>query len=222
MRKLLFFVLVIGLSSLFAEKMQENGEEHRLGRAKLDDVFELNFMGGLANKLYAYSVAYTRIVNSGRAEVTIPMTLWKDALSPEDTSGTAKISNSSNTLFAIGLKYRVIPSRSGEGLFYGGGIRINYIITQYQRDIPGSGLKDFQFVYPNFIPLAEIGFKENLATEWGYKVSAEGGWIFSDYDNLNNLKGNETGTPKGDPGRTPVYGKTQAFWTVNVGIFYAF
>ena len=202
----------------------------KLGRAKKDNMIEAGFSGGLANKLWAYDVAYTRVVFDGIAAVTFPVTVWKTDHLPESTTDQ-KMRNGKNLLVGGGAKVRLFHNEIDEGLFYGLGGKIYLIWTEYERQMQGTDTWfGYKFFYQNFIPTSEIGYLYKFTPEFGVLASAELGIKFSTYDELNNEIGGENAAqgagknPKGDPGRTPVFGDGSQWWyyTVNVNLVYAF
>lgn len=203
----------------------------KLGRAKKDNMIEAGFSGGLANKLWAYDVAYTRVVFDGIAAVTFPVTVWKTDHLPESTT-KQKMRNGKNLLVGGGAKVRLFHNEIDEGLFYGLGGKIYLIWTEYERQMQGSDVWfGYKFFYQNFIPTSEIGYLYKFTPEFGILASAELGIKFSTYDELNKDLGGDNAigsstvkNPKGDPGRTPVFGDGSQWWyyTVNVNLVYAF
>ena len=206
----------------------------KLGRAKKDNMIEAGFSGGLANKLWAYDIAYTRVVFDGVAAVTFPITVWQTKDLPESTTDQ-NMRDGKNLLIGVGAKVRYFHNQIDEGLFYGLGGKIFHIITEYERQKQGTNVwYSNKFSYQNFIPTSEVGYLYKFMPEFGVLASAELGVKFSTYDELNNevggeqAKGPEATTadknPKGDPGRTPVFGDGSQWWyyTINVNLLYAF
>ncbi len=236
-RFLLTSLLALALiSTAFA---QEDGEEssrsrelvdakdfgRKLGRAKKDHMIEVGFMGGMSNTLYAYSVAYTAIVFDGIAAVTFPITVMQTSHLPEGGDNQMVLSNGENMLIGVGAKVRMYVNQIDEGLFYGGGGRIFHITSEYNRMPKSEGAKNwhYKFTYQNFTPLGEIGWQYKFRPEFGCIASGELGYQFTTYDELTNLDaGGALDNPKGDPGRTPLFGRTMVHWTINASIFYAF
>lgn len=203
----------------------------KLGRAKKDNMIEAGFSGGLANKLWAYDIAYTRVVFDGVAAVTFPITVWQTKDLPESTTDQ-NMRDGKNLLIGVGAKVRYFHNQIDEGLFYGLGGKIFHIITEYERQKQGTNVwYSNKFSYQNFIPTSEVGYLYKFMPEFGVLASAELGVKFSTYDELNNDLGGDNAigsstvkNPKGDPGRTPVFGDGSQWWyyTINVNLVYAF
>ncbi len=195
----------------------------KLGRAKKDNLIEAGFMGGMSNAFWGYSVGYTRIVFDGLGAITMPLTYMTTNQIPNSKT-TQVMTNSKNTLIGAGMKFRTYAEEIDEGFFYGGGGRIFLITSEYDRQLGGTTTSaHFKFVYQNFIPLAEVGWQQKFTPDFGGIVSLEGGWQFTTYTDLANQVGEDDGfPPMGDPGRTPVYGETMYYYTINAQLFYAF
>lgn len=191
-------------------KPQEFGQ--KLGRAKKDHHLEANLFGGFANKFIGYSIAYGYIVSDGLGEVNIPITYMPKSEQP-NTTNKGVIWGSEpfeQTLMSIAIKYRKFRDQIDEGLFYGGGLRVWHITDSYQRLINGTP-KDYEDNFQVWNPLAEVGFTHKLSTDMGINTSLEFGGSFSTFPN-----------PPNDPGRESVWSITGVYYSLNLGVFYAF
>lgn len=205
-------IAIISSQSLAARKYvraQEFGQ--KLGRAKKDHHIEANLFGGFANKFIGYSLAYGYIVNDGLGEVNIPITYMPKSEQPNTTNTVIWGSEPfKQTLMSIAIKYRKFRNEIDEGLFYGGGLRVWHITDAYQR-IKNGEPDDYKDSFQVWNPLAEVGYTNKLSTDFGINTSLEFGGAFSTFPN-----------PPNDPGRESVWSLTGAYYSLNLGAFYAF
>ncbi len=117
--------------------------------------------------------------------------------------------------YGIGAKYRMYKDGNGEGIFYGGGLKLNMITW----DRHGSGLywngnswvedDDATSNWMTITPLGEAGYRWTWSNGWTVAPSLELGFDISTYD--------------GDDGwGDPDMGATGVHWSLNLGVAYMF
>lgn len=202
-----------------------------LGRAKKDNVIGFDVSPGLFNQLPLYNLTYSRIVEGGKGEVSFSTTYnnWLKGPYSEHVveQGAVKLQQNSFLLLGGGIKYRVFDAGLEEGLFYGVGGRILLWWWKYGKPVllskESSGLKEEVVFFQTFIPHAELGYLKPIDVNWSFLVSAELGFALSTFEPLEH----------GDEKADNIYGNQKKqdgfvdpakmfYWTLNLGIRYAF
>lgn len=210
--------LLLGVSSLYAEERMGTDEfrNYEMGTSRHNYSFELNYGGGLANSVFYPSIAYNRIFFGGAGEVNIPFTYFFNTANPEklkDDATPGEFVDPYHKLIGSGLKLRYFTQNTDEGLFFGGGVRINYWDINYTwLKVSGSRPKVNEQSW-NVIPLFESGYNYPIEQIRNFSVQASGelGW---------NLV-QDTYDLAGDRGILP-FAETKYYWTVTAGVVYAF
>lgn len=218
----------------FAEEMYDADSfgNLSLGRAKKDNVIGFDVSPGLFNQLPLYNLTYSRIVEGGKGEISFSTTYnnWLKGPYSEHTveDGQKKLQQNSFLLLGGGLKYRVFDAGIEEGLFYGVGGRILLWWWKYAKPVlksktVPSGLKEEVVFFQTFIPHGELGYLQPLDVNWSILGSAELGFALSTFEPLeygNEKNDNIYGNQQDENGKV-IPGK-MLFWTINLGVRYAF
>jgi hypothetical protein len=227
--KLIFLALCLLIPGAYAqETVADTAEEEiridpttfrnaELGTSRNQYSVEANFMGGMANNVWAYSLAWNWILRGGKIELHIPFTWWTMATMPERVENETvmfEVQDPSHQLIGTGLIYRSYYGEEDAGWFYGGGIRANYWQLSYDKAQDGSrDVKPKKSEFFSLIPLAESGYSYPIEAVrgLGVKSSIELGWILvqEDYETAD------------DSVELP-FDQTMPYWTVNFGAVYAF
>lgn len=189
-------------------------KNYEIGDSRHSQSIEVNFGGGLANSIFYPSIAWNKIFWGGAGEIHIPFVYWVAHTEPTSESG-AEFADPSHTLIGSGLQIRYFKNNVDQGLFWGGGIKINYWDISYNRikqnqldpKVPTSETSW------NIIPLVETGYLYPIeqVRDLYAQASGEIGW------NLVQDSYEEQETR----GELP-FSKTSFYWTIQAGLSYAF
>jgi hypothetical protein len=188
------------------------------GTARFTQSFEVNLMGGMANSVFGYSLAWNRIFQGGKSEIHLPFT-WlplgtEPSEKPDYASTKIRISNPSHQLIGLGLIYRHYFGENYDGVIVGGGIRGNYWKIGYDfSSQDGAKSRPINKEIFSLIPLAESGYSYPIEAVRGLSArgTVELGWILVQ----ENYESQDIAV------RFPIE-ETMPYWTINLGAVYAF
>lgn len=213
-------LMAIGLGSPIWATEEESYDpqefrNYEMGSSRYNHVFELNYGGGLANTVFYPSLAWNIVLWGGAGAVHIPFVYWIDHTTPTSNIAGSEFAKASHKLYGTGLQLRYFHNNNYSGLFYGGGIRMNYWDINYSR-VKQNYLNKYVPVQENsysVIPMAEIGYVYPIEQVRNLLVqaSAESGvhLVQESYEQDNN---------RGD---LP-FAQTSFYWNTQLGISYAF
>lgn len=205
----------------FAEEMYDADSFGKLslGRAKKDNVIGFDVSPGLFNQLPLYNLTYARIVEGGKGEVSFSATYnnWlKGPYQEHLINGEKKLQQNSYVLLGGGIKYRQFHKGLEEGIFYGVGGKIMLWWWKFGKPIANDELKEDIVFFQTFIPHGELGYLHPLNVNWSIVSSGELGFALSTFEPL------EFGNEREDNIYGDTSGKNALYWTINLGLRYAF
>lgn len=228
------FTLIMLIASLASASEMYEAEDFgnlSLGRAKKDNVIGLDISPGVFNQLPHYNLTYARITEGGRGEVSFNATYNPWLTGPSQKLGVTRgddvVEKSQQNKYLMiggGIKYRVFHEEREEGLFYGVGGHIWLWWWDFVKPKSDNNIIEGKVVleeegsefFQTFIPHGELGYLFPLNVEWSVITSGELGFALSTFDKLEH--GNEQ--------QDNIYGDTSGsnmlFWTLNLGLRYAF
>ncbi|MDA3838350.1 MAG: hypothetical protein PF574_05150 [Candidatus Delongbacteria bacterium] len=144
-----------------------------------------------------YSGEYGRFLDAeGTTEINIPFyaTIWEYV-----------------NAYGIGAKYRIYKDGNGEGVFYGGGLKLSMVTWENDwYNYTTSTYEDDTITWTTITPLAELGFRWSWANGWTIAPSLELGFDISTYEEENSDWG------------SPSNGESGLHWGLNLGVAYMF
>ncbi|MDA3884909.1 MAG: hypothetical protein PF638_04875 [Candidatus Delongbacteria bacterium] len=158
--------------------------------------FGFNPFGLLFN---IYSGEYGRFLDAeGTTEINIPFyaTIWDNI-----------------NAYGIGAKYRIYKDGNGEGVFYGGGLKLSMLTWEWDFSYwnGSTWVNDPEKVsWTTITPLGELGYRWSWANGWTIAPSLELGFDVSTYEEENSDWG------------SPSNGESGLHWGLNLGVAYMF
>ena len=182
MKKIKLVVLMTMLLGATLLNADTYGKQNYLG---------INPFGLIVN---IYSGEYGRFLDAeGSTEINIPFyaTIWDNI-----------------NAYGIGAKYRIYKDGNGEGVFYGGGLKLSMITWDWDW-YNGTSTVNEKVSWTTITPLGELGYRWSWANGWTIAPSLELGFDISTYDDTDNWG-------------TPSNGTSGLHWGLNLGVAYMF